>query len=137
MANVETTNLENFNASPRVSPPTAEWDGKVRNKSDVYEASALETGSTISFGDLPRGAVIRNVQVWTDNLGVGTSIVVKIGSTTFLTVTTTSAAYADLNDAADIDLVGTKLSADSALTIDTTGEATGTIKVAVEYAAEN
>ena len=76
MANVETTNFRKNLQCFLLAFHRHLRNGTARfaNKSDVYEASALATGSTISFGDLPRGAVIRNVQAWTDAFGVGTSI---------------------------------------------------------------
>jgi hypothetical protein len=71
------------------------FDGKVRVQVDVYEASALASGSTIYVAKLPKGAIWLGLSnMVTDDLGTAGTISAGIVGTVakFLAATTTHTA---------------------------------------------
>jgi len=70
MATASDTVHTDYAATPRVLGSAANTAGVLQTCSFSYEASGLESGSTISIGvPVPKGAVLREIVIAADDLG--------------------------------------------------------------------
>jgi negative regulator of replication initiation len=58
MSSVKSVNMSNITATPQVNADSSEVHGRMRVWYDVYEATALASGSDITVARLPKGAVV-------------------------------------------------------------------------------
>ena len=139
-----TVNGTNYAIVAAGGPPASflksgKWGGKVRVQTDVYEASGLASGSTITVGYLPKGAFwLGASRIKADALGSGVTLACGIaGATTkFLAATAANTANLTLNCDA-VDGIHYEFTADTAIIITTGGaSATGTIKTEILYSVE-
>lgn len=128
-----------YSAVPRVLRGAEEVGGVVQSVRFQYEASALESGSTISIGTpIPKGARLVELHVLADDLGTtaGTLEVGDSGDTDrFLAAYATgSATFKTLSGNGRIDNYDYEFTSDTQLLITTAGAAiTGTIKGRIFY----
>ncbi len=118
-------------------------DGRLKVRIDQYEAAALVSGDIIEVcGQLPVGAIIHDVVVWTDACGANTAMLVGDSIDNDRYITSTAINTANLKTS--LNAIGgnyytiTNSSGDGQLQITMVGpsSATGTINVAVIYSAD-
>lgn len=120
-----------------IAPNT--WNGKVRCSIDVYEANALEAGSTIHTVIIPKGAkILPGSCIYGDDLSADVTLAVGIVGSTgkylAATVFTTAGQKSEFNL---MDVLGVELTAEEEILITTAvSAATGTIKIFVFYVVE-
>ncbi len=120
------------------------FDGRLKVTTDIYEAAALASGSTIKVGGLlPKGARIKEIVLHTDNLQNNTTLAVGDSDTADRYIAATDHGAAALITrilAAQIagrDYVIGTATGDNQIVITTgSGEATGTIKIDIIYAQD-
>ncbi len=120
------------------------FDGRLKVITDIYEAAALEAGSTIKVGGLlPKGARIKEIVLHTDNLQNNTTLAVGDSDTAdryIVAIDHGAAALISRIPAAAIagrDYVIGTATGDNQIVITTAaGEATGTIKIDIIYAQD-
>jgi len=133
MATVYSIGYSRYNAGKKVLP--GQW--KPDCCMDQYEASSLESGSTIYMFIPPNGARVKGGYVISDALGTGVTLKVGIPDATdkFLAATShASATKSALLPAAAIDAVGYEFDGETPVVITTGGgAATGTIILVMEF----
>lgn len=140
MATVYDTFSTDYNATPRVLATPCDQHGVIQCFRFHYEASALESGSTIHIGTpVPKGARIYEIVVLADDLGTtaGTLEVGDSGDTDryIAAYATGSATFKQMTKDGRIDNLYYQQTADTQLLITTAGAAiTGTIRGHVLYA---
>lgn len=140
MAAVKDVVNTDYAATPRVLRAPAEANGVLQYCRFEYEASALDSGSTISIGvPVPKGARIVEIVVLADDLGTtaGTLEVGDSGDTDrfIAAYATGSATFKSLTKDGKIDNLHYEFTANTQLLITTAGAAiTGTIKGHFVYA---
>lgn len=146
MADVNGVNYDStFGSTPAGKVASNLNEGRRRVLHDTYEASAAAAGTDVLLGKLKEGAVIHSWRVIADDLGTGVTFQLATrddddGSTenTFSqALDVATAASANVPAAADIDEL--PLTVDEDVTVIgkiAGGEATGTIKVWIEYSVD-
>ena len=121
------------------------FDGRLKVTTDIYEAAALESGSTIKVGGLlPKGARIKEIVLHTDDLGNNTTLAVGDSDTAnrYIVATDHGAGAAlitriTIAQIAGRDYVIGTNTGDNQIVITTgAGEATNTIKIDIIYAQD-
>ena len=80
--NVEGVNYAKYNSTPPQMVDVDQWGGRVRVMYDTYtETAAMETGSTIKVGRLPKGARFLYGYITTSKSLGTTTVKIEIGST--------------------------------------------------------
>jgi len=140
MSSVKSVNMSNITATPQVNADSSEVHGRMRVWYDVYEATALASGSDITVARLPKGAVVYGVTIMHDALGTGVTIQVGDASDGDRYITSTAAATAGQVTLADDGVIGGfgyQNTSETDVLITTGGAAaTGTIKCAITYVVD-
>ncbi len=114
-------------------------DARVKSIVDSYEAAALESGSVITVGSLlPAGARIKEIRLHTDNLQNNTTLSVGDSNSAARYISATDHGAAELVSRIDKIagrdyVIGTNTGDNQILITTGAGEATGTIKIEIEY----
>lgn len=133
MATVSDVVHTDYAANPRVLGSAADTAGVGQYCSFTYEASALDSGSTIKIGvPIPKGAVLRDIVVLADDLGT-TAGTLEVGDADntdrfIAAYATGSATFKSLTAAGVIGSINYEFPEETQLLITTAGAAiTGTI----------
>lgn len=116
--------------------------GKIKGNlhvwTDSYEASALETGSTISIAELPEGAVVLHVRVVNDDMG--STVTLSVGDSDDPDRYISASNMTTGNTVTESDVIGGinyvigTNDGDTTITGTTDGIFTGTLKFQIMYA---
>ncbi len=108
--------------------------GKKRVWTDVYEAAALASGSTIEMAKLPIGSKIVGAKIYIDALGASSTLALGDATSGTRYMGATASVTAGVLTANLVDGIGFESTTVTDILITTGGASiTGTIKVVIEY----